>query len=597
MTPSTYHGQIATRATPVIDAIISRGSRSMWDAHALLARGIGQDQILAAVKRELSAESDTDRPLKGGPFHILSAMHLLCRWEHDLPEKAIALIRRLMTHGILERGNTENHWLMYYTGNLLAAERWPDMAVSWNGRPPEAIRAEATRWILGIIERTAANGHHEYDSTGYHTEHVIPYIALADHAQDPHLRRQAEQMLSLLVADMALEYLHGAWAGGHSREGYRENTWTRIGPVRLLHYLYFGEEDFDPAHHLQPYAVPALTARYRPPALFADIARDRQRAFVVKKTKAPRTIYRHVDRQADPVRKYTYMSKSFALGSTQIGLPGPPAGPIDLVSWDLTWDGLKHEAKIVCNHPYRSPGRFSAFLCSLPQTAGRAIATDKPYLQYPDRLFGASPYERMMQHQGTVIVLYKIPADDDAPYVNLYLPRSIAWEEQNGWLFGNLESFYVALRPIGPCRWHQIRESGYASVLVRDGDLIDGWLLRIEDLSAGLILEAVEANDAGSFDAFRKRRTDAHLDLSGWPDRDRVIVNTSSGVRLDMGYDGPHSVDGQPIDYDAYPLYEAPWVDAPLGTGRMTFHYEDAKLDLDFGIDPQKPLLPMRVIG
>ena len=77
------------------------------------------------------------------------------------------------------------------------------------------MRDEASRWIGGMIERTAVNGHHEYDSTGYHTEHVSPYIALADHAADPHLRHQAKQVLSLLVADMALEYFHGAWAGGH----------------------------------------------------------------------------------------------------------------------------------------------------------------------------------------------------------------------------------------------------------------------------------------------------------------------------------------------------------------------------------------------
>ena len=75
--------------------------------------------------------------------------------------------------------------------NLLAAERWADEPTFWNGLPPAAMHAEASRWILGMIDRTATIGHYAYDSTGYHNEHYIPYLALAEYARDPHVRRQA----------------------------------------------------------------------------------------------------------------------------------------------------------------------------------------------------------------------------------------------------------------------------------------------------------------------------------------------------------------------------------------------------------------------
>ena len=449
-----------------------------------------------------------------------------------------------------------------------------------------------------MIERTAVNGHHEYDSPQYHVEHMVPMVTLADHAADPHLRHQVEQVLSLYVADMALEYYYGAWAGGHCREGYRENTWRKSGAISALQYLYFGDEEFEPKHHVHGFCIPPATAAYRPPALFAEMAVDRSRPHIVKKTKAPRTIYRRVEHEAQPVRKYTYMSPSFALGSSQLGLPGPGSGPIDLISWDLTWRGENQQAKICCNHPYRSPERFSAFLVGYPQQIRRQIGSDKPYLQWPDRLFGASPYERMMQHEGTVIVLYKIPADDEAPFINMFLPRTIAWVERNGWIMGDTGTgAYVALYPIGPYEWTEIREEGSTRHLAANPDQIDGWLLRVPDVYGGLVLEAREAEDEESFEAFCTHRAASQPDLSGWPGSGRVAVETMDGCQLEMNYEGPHRVDGTAIDYDAYPLYEAPGVDAPLGTGRMTFSRGDQEVKLDFGVETSKPLIPMRVIG
>ncbi|MBI2506425.1 MAG: hypothetical protein HYW07_24680 [Candidatus Latescibacteria bacterium] len=598
MREEEYRAQVHQRSAQLIDYLAGRGVGGMWDAHAMLARTPQPERLSELVRQGLSQRTaDAGARLIGGPFHVLPCMILLRRWEEELPAEAVEHIREFMTEGVIHRGNTENHWLMYYTGNLLAAERWSTAPVLWNGLTPAAVLAEARRWILGTIERTARLGHHEYDSPQYHIEHMVSLLALADLAEDARVRRQAEQALTLLVADMALEYFHGAWAGGHSREGYRQNTWTRVGPAQILQYLYFGGEEFDPAHHLHGFGVYAAVSKYCPPALFAEMAWDRSRPQVVKKTRAPRTIYRHVERESAPVRKYTYLSPSFALGSTQLGLPGAPAGPIDLVSWDLSWKGPKHQAKIVCNHPYRGAGRFSAFLASLPQTIGRAIGMDKPYLQWPDRLFGASPYEQMMQHEGALVVLYDIPADDEAPFVNLYLPKGIPWVEQQGWLLGNCGSFYVALRPLGDCDWQEIRESNNAAILVTEGDLIDGWLLRIQALQAGLIIEAAEAADTGSFADFCTRRVEAHLDLGGWPDQGLVEFDTLTGHRLRLQYDGPHQMDGQTIDYEAYPLYEAPGVSALPGTGQMRFCRGAQEVRLDFGIDPQQPMIPMRVIG
>ena len=127
--------------------------------------------------------------------------------------------------------------------------------------------------------------------------------------------------------------------------------------------------------------------------------------------------------------------------------------------------------------------------------------------------------------------------------------------------------------------------------------MIDNWLLRIEDVNAGLVLEAVEAVDAGDFDAFCDRRAELDLDLSGWPVNNKVCVETFSGAQMEMVYDGAHKVNGEAIDYSAWPLFGAPGAQGELNTGKVVFRYGEDEVRVDFEIDPTKPMIPMRVIG
>ncbi|MBT6149217.1 MAG: hypothetical protein HOH74_27515, partial [Gemmatimonadetes bacterium] len=209
-------------------------------------------------------------------------------------------------------------------------------------------------------------------------------------------------------------------------------------------------------------------------------------------------------------------------------------------------------------------------------------------LQNPDRLFGASPYEQMMQHESALLVAYRIPPDDRAPYVHLYLPREMVWVEEDGWLLGDGEAFYVGIRPFTPYQWLEIHEA----------DLVDGWLLRMEGENLGLALETEEAAKAGSFETFCAQMTDSpRLDLSRWSTSGEVAYRTRRGPRLALTYDGAHRVDGEEIDYGAWPQYEAPGVEGTVGTGRVEFRRAGDDFALDFGVDPDLPMLPMRVIG
>ena len=133
MTSSTYQAEVAARTEQILHAAHECGSdRSLWGAHALMPHRPAAAEIVEIVRNHLWRKTDSPASgLLGGPFEILPCMLLLCRWEHELPTEATALIRDFMTQAHLERGNTENHWLMAYGGMLLAAERWPDADFAW----------------------------------------------------------------------------------------------------------------------------------------------------------------------------------------------------------------------------------------------------------------------------------------------------------------------------------------------------------------------------------------------------------------------------------------------------------------------------------
>ena len=73
-------------------------------------------------------------------------------------------------------------------------------------------------------------------------------------------------------------------------------------------------------------------------------------------------------------------------------------------------------------------------------------------------------------------------------------------------------------------------------------------------------------------------------------------VQTTTSHELDIKHGGARRIDGRDVDYDAYPPYEAPGVETPLGAGRVRFAHGNDAVEVDSDVDPNKALLPMRVI-
>ncbi len=195
---TSYREELESRGRVLLEHV-ARTPSSLWGAQALLALGAERGRVDEVVRSSV--------PDSMGAFGTLAAAWLACRWGDDLSDEAENLLKVTLTERVSHRGNTENHWLVHYAVTLVAAERWTDVDTWWNGLSREAIHAEAKRWILGTIDRTARLGHHEYDSPQYHTCHVLSMILLADHAGDAQVRHQAAQMATLFIADLTPQKL------------------------------------------------------------------------------------------------------------------------------------------------------------------------------------------------------------------------------------------------------------------------------------------------------------------------------------------------------------------------------------------------------
>ncbi len=111
----------------------------------------------------------------GGMFYsyTLIGTYLYAR---DLPDSLKRKIRDAFRVRTMYRGDTENHWVCYYTGIYLAAQTWPgeDGSRWFNGKSSEENLREAEGWLNHWMEITSTIGQGEFDSPTYSTVFLAP---------------------------------------------------------------------------------------------------------------------------------------------------------------------------------------------------------------------------------------------------------------------------------------------------------------------------------------------------------------------------------------------------------------------------------------
>lgn len=497
-----------------------------------------------------------------------------------LPEDYRARLRDLWRTYTPYRGDTENHWVMYYASLYLMAELYPDEPPDrwFNGLSSAENLEEAREFLEHWVEITTTIGQGEYDSPHYMGFFIMPMALLYAFADDGDVRLRAGMMLDYLIADFAVDSLNGLYAGAFSRI-YPEpllERW-RNGSTSFA-WLLFGNVPFRPDRinvilprlGYRPHAVSAILAMsgYTPHEILHHIATDRSKPYIHRELKRTRYRIRYSDTRTEPVYKYVYMCREYAVGSTQGGL----LQPIQQHTWEVMWatpDPFEGYNVLFTIHPYSSGHELGMYFPEEPRLLTRSVLQEKKETyDSPDKWTGASPYEQMFQHQDSVVALYDIPENTRFPHISGYFSRNLSSliEDESGWIFAIGGDALIAYYPLASYEW--LDEPG--------GDL----RLHSSRLKNGAVIQ-VAPGSTRTFDEFRTSVKALPLTTSTEP-VPRVSFRSLRGARIEVAYGEVPRVNGSPVDYENWPLSDGPHMHAPRGSGRLELRYGARRRSLDF---------------
>ena len=159
---------------------------------------IGLQEIAAKLALRQDAEACSARLVElmktpaGDMFWMFPVTCISYLGRDQLTPAAKAAVREAWRTYMPLRGDTENHWAMYYTSLYLMAQLWPDEPGDrwFSGKSSAENLAEARDYLLHWMDLTTTIGQGEYDCTHYICEYSIPMLFLSTWAHDPAMRQR-----------------------------------------------------------------------------------------------------------------------------------------------------------------------------------------------------------------------------------------------------------------------------------------------------------------------------------------------------------------------------------------------------------------------
>ena len=527
---------------------------------ANLHRGRRHDWVLARLDSILA------QPPRGDMFWMFPFVTAYLAGDDVLPEDYRSRMRDLWRTYMPYRGDTENHWALYYSTLYLMAEAHPgEPGETWyTGKSSEENLAEARDYLLHWMNLTTTIGQGEYDSPHYIDVFVVPMALLYAHARDPEMRQRAQMMLDYFLADFAVESIGGLYGGAFSRiyEVQIVEPWRTQAP--RFAWLLWGNVPF---YHAGASLVLALSG-YVPPRVLDGAATDRSAPYVHRELKRTRHRIRHSSIRNAPVYKYSFVRPEYVLGSSQGGL----LQPIQQQTWGLVWQaddprGLHNVLFSV--QPYSSPIEGTMYFAEHPDIVTELIVRSKTEYDSPDKLSGGSPYEQVFQHEDALVALYDIAEGSRFPHISAFFSRDLSRFEENesGWIFARGGDAFIAYYPLAPYEWREI----------------DGGDRRLHSphRKNGLVLQTAPASAFSSFEAFVEAVRSLPLETARMP-VPHVRFQTLGGDQLEASYGDTPKVNGTAVDYDAWPLFDGPFLRADKGSKRLEMRHGPLRRLLDF---------------
>jgi hypothetical protein len=537
----------------------------------------GYGQIAAKLWRHEDAawcSHKLEKLLAAGPsgdvFWMFPVTAIAYLDQGQLSDSARQALHRAWKTYMPYRGDTENHFLLYYTDLYLMAQLWPDQSgeMWYSGKSSRENMEEARQWIESWVKLTTTRGQGEYDSPHYMGVYLLPISYLAAWAKDPAMKQRAAMMLDYLIADYAPENLDGLYVGAHARVYEQQLVEKWNGVSSDFGWLWFGIG--------RPLAMPdnyvlyyTVASAYQPPEILQRIASDRSKPYTHYERKRTRNRWRYHDELHGPVYKTTYVRKEYAVSSDQGGV----LQPIQQHSWDVTWsvpDPRGVQNTFFTNHPYSSTHELQTYFVFSPDTGAEGVVKSKKTYDSPDKFLGGSPYEELFQDQDSLIALYDIEPETRFPHVNGFFSKDLkeVVEDKSGWIFmrGGATAF-IACRPLQPYEWKPIAGGGRR--------------LFSPYLKNGFVVQVATASEFADLASFGRAMKALPLEFRMDP-VPTVRFRSLRGNMLEFSYGGTPTVNGKPLDYPHWPLFGGPFVEAAVDSEELTLKYADMRRTLNF---------------
>jgi len=549
------------------------------DLAMIAAKIVLKEDLPGCSQRVINLMSDPGT----GPFWMFPTVCIAYLGRDHLTPEALASIRTAWRTTRQLRGDTENHWAMYYISLYLMAELYPnEPAESWySGKSSSENLAEARSYLIHWMDLATTVGQGEFNPTHYIGEYVIPLQFLANWAKDPVMKKRGAMMLDWLFAELAANTLNGVLRGPNARtdEGSAIERWQAM--ASYFSWLLFGNTPPTAGYGGWGLYFAPLAANYEVPEVIYRIATDRAGDYLQRDRARVRRFWRYSDELSPPVYKTNYLRRDYAVGSTRGGL----MDAIQAHVWDVTWAEADPRGKhntMFSLHPFSSMWAMESMFVTYPEPMIKGVTFEgKPSYDSPDKIMGSSPYERVCQDLDAVIALYDIPADTRFPHINGFFSKDLVnlIEDPSGWIFAQGGQTYLAYRPLAPYHWEKYlhHSSGWAKVR-RD---LGGRLLVSPHLKNGTIVQAASASEFKNFAAFKAAINALPLTFRLEP-TPSVQFTSLRGKKLAFTFDQVPTVDGRAIDYAKWKLFEGPYLNSELNSRKLTITHGKLERVLDF---------------
>lgn len=602
------------------------GSGAIYGQVCRVAKGGDVDEAtIQAALDKVAARQDT------ADFRMAALVRLLLLDDetHALPVP----VRAAIEQGVLgfrywldQPGDdkmcfwSENHQILFHSAELLAGERFPDAVFPNAGMTGAEHAAHARPRVLRWLDRRLRLGFSEWHSNVYFNEDIPALANLADFAADPEIRERAAMVLDVLALDLLGNTFDGLFATVHGRtyeshlvDGYHDSTqeaaWLMLGLGEMGSPTNFS-------------AAFLATGTWAPPPILEAVAAD-----------AAGPVFEHrqrdgIDVADGPAHGIGYTEPDdvvFWAGMAALAASQVVDGTVLLLDTYGLWDGflfgdLPDSVDSLLASLKGSPGALAAMAADLDAiTRGIALESMSTYTfrtaewqlsggqDYNPGLWGAQTLmwqatidadayvftsapanlgdllgsatvelatgwvggflPRVTLHRGVGVIQYRpasVPGLDDdlsAGYLHAYFPRAAFDEvrEEGAWIFGRKGAAYVALGSELP---------------MKQG--AEDWELVVEGTVNAFVVELSSEAEAGSFDAFV-----ASVAGAAFTAGDAVSYASPSVGLVEVGWEGPLLVDGEPVDLGPYARWDNPFVVADFAAPVTTVTRGDDRLVLD----------------